>query len=510
MFKGKKRVLVVALSLSVTSCATNNFGSINTATLIGCAGGLIVGGLAGRAIGDKEGAWIGAGIGALVGCSVGFLWSLREEQLAELAAQEKVNVDFERVGSDKNNQDNFVVVQSKAIKKAEARKDYDAINKVVGNDNIIGLSATVKGDIFSSGRSRITSQKHKRFFKKYAKMVKNSDSAILVIGHTDSTGSAQHNAKLSFERARSVANELMKDGIPSKDIYIYGAGESQPIASNLTRKGRAENRRIEIVSLENKPQYVSDFVRYKKSEPAYAKLRANDNLARQSGKTHQYLNTAPENKKEQIILKTATQHSNKRNKKSASFVDFKGSLYNGQGEDLFTYIGEQETNKYSLIGQAVAGKMDIASCVYDEPNVTTQIVGIDKADTNTSNYLPGMNYTAWWGKVQQHGIALSPVAVSNQSYTITAPPVVMIYKDYSPGHHNHPLKTHQQVDVNIYNGSDGVIYRVFIKDKKYPIKCIDLALNKRSIRHTFKAFVGKVYYQGPQGLMVADYKPEKA
>jgi OmpA-OmpF porin, OOP family len=65
-------------------------------------------------------------------------------------------------------------------------------------------------------------------------------------GHTDSTGSDKYNLKLSKERAASVEQFLETAGVPSNRLTSEGYGESQPIASNQTSKGRQENRRVEI------------------------------------------------------------------------------------------------------------------------------------------------------------------------------------------------------------------------------------------------------------------------
>ena len=73
------------------------------------------------------------------------------------------------------------------------------------------------------------------------------DTRIEVIGHTDNTGSAAFNQDLSQRRASSVANVLRDSGVPSNRLVTFGRGEEQPIASNLTPEGRAQNRRVEII-----------------------------------------------------------------------------------------------------------------------------------------------------------------------------------------------------------------------------------------------------------------------
>ena len=77
------------------------------------------------------------------------------------------------------------------------------------------------------------------------------DSTVQVIGHTDNTGSADHNQNLSERRANSVADVLYQGGVPYNRVQAFGRGEDQPVASNLTSEGRAQNRRVDIVILPN-------------------------------------------------------------------------------------------------------------------------------------------------------------------------------------------------------------------------------------------------------------------
>ncbi|HLV29709.1 MAG TPA: OmpA family protein [Burkholderiaceae bacterium] len=69
---------------------------------------------------------------------------------------------------------------------------------------------------------------------------------LIAVGHTDSIGSEQYNQGLSERRANSVKNYLVGKGIAADRIYTEGKGETSPIASNATREGRAQNRRVEI------------------------------------------------------------------------------------------------------------------------------------------------------------------------------------------------------------------------------------------------------------------------
>jgi OOP family OmpA-OmpF porin len=70
---------------------------------------------------------------------------------------------------------------------------------------------------------------------------------VVVEGHTDSSGDATYNQKLSLQRAEAVRDYLMKFGVDKGRIVVIGKGASEPIASNETRAGRAQNRRVVLV-----------------------------------------------------------------------------------------------------------------------------------------------------------------------------------------------------------------------------------------------------------------------
>jgi len=69
---------------------------------------------------------------------------------------------------------------------------------------------------------------------------------IIAVGHTDSIGTEAYNQKLSERRAASVKSYLVSKGVDPNRVYTEGKGELQPVASNKTREGRAQNRRVEV------------------------------------------------------------------------------------------------------------------------------------------------------------------------------------------------------------------------------------------------------------------------
>ncbi len=79
-----------------------------------------------------------------------------------------------------------------------------------------------------------------------AKLQDTDIEVIVATGHTDWTGTEAYNMKLSMRRAQAVKAFLVSKGIPAERIFTEGKGESQPVADNHTREGRAKNRRVDI------------------------------------------------------------------------------------------------------------------------------------------------------------------------------------------------------------------------------------------------------------------------
>ncbi|MCS6987388.1 MAG: OmpA family protein [Sphingomonadaceae bacterium] len=171
--------------------------------LAGAAGGALLGG----AFGGKKGALIGAGVGSIAGGAVGGYMDRQERAMRQALANSKVNVDREGDELKLTFPDNITFDVNSAIVRPELRPSLEQVARVLNE-----YPSTVIG----------------------------------VFGHTDNTGSAEYNQRLSERRARSVADTLVGFGVNPARIETRGFGFNQPVASNATPEGRARNRRVEI------------------------------------------------------------------------------------------------------------------------------------------------------------------------------------------------------------------------------------------------------------------------
>ena len=87
---------------------------------------------------------------------------------------------------------------------------------------------------------------------KLAEVLKNNmDTNINIYGHTDSKGTDAYNLSLSERRAAAVKSYLISQGVSATRMMTMGVGEKEPVASNTTDAGRAENRRVEFAITAN-------------------------------------------------------------------------------------------------------------------------------------------------------------------------------------------------------------------------------------------------------------------
>ena len=114
----------------------------------------------------------------------------------------------------------------------------------VGDNYELGLSDRV---LFAVDQSNLEPEAVETINKLAAVLLSVDIDGAGVEGHTDSTGSDDYNQQLSDRRAASVKAQFVAAGLPAANVRAVGKGETQPIASNDTEEGRAQNRRVVIV-----------------------------------------------------------------------------------------------------------------------------------------------------------------------------------------------------------------------------------------------------------------------
>jgi len=218
----KKVNLFASLMLSVAIVLSGcNASNTVKGTAIGGGGGAAVGAGIGALLNGGRGAAWGAGIGAVVGGAAGALIGNK---------MDKQKKELEQIQN----------------AKVESINDGQAI-KVTFDSGI--LFATNSSSLNQTSINALT---------QFANSLKsNPETDVQIFGHTDSTGSDQINIPLSQQRAGSVQNFLMGQGIVSTRMTSQGMGSSQPVADNSTVAGRTQNRRVEIFILPN-AQMVQD------------------------------------------------------------------------------------------------------------------------------------------------------------------------------------------------------------------------------------------------------------
>jgi len=183
---------------------------------------------------NNQNAYKGAGIGAGLGAVAGALTANDEHRWRNAAAGAAIGgLAGAGVGTYMDNQES-------EMRQATAGTGIDVSRQ--GNDLILNMPSNIT---FAHNSSNIQSSLRPTL-NNVANILTNYPQTIVEIyGHTDSSGGDSYNLDLSDRRAAAVANYLSARGVTQK-VITTGLGESQPITSNSSKEGRAQNRRVEI------------------------------------------------------------------------------------------------------------------------------------------------------------------------------------------------------------------------------------------------------------------------
>ena len=124
----------------------------------------------------------------------------------------------------------------------------EAIVEALREDGRVSMS----GGFFETDSDALTETSAEVLFKVASGMALFPEARLVVVGHTDSTGDFYYNIDLAERRANAVRNALLGEpyNIPEERLVAMGAGPIAPVASNLSEEGRALNRRVEFIVLD--------------------------------------------------------------------------------------------------------------------------------------------------------------------------------------------------------------------------------------------------------------------
>lgn len=203
-------IAVLGSAMLLTGCVSSTDPNLGVKT--GAGIGVITGAILGKQVGGDKGAVLGGILGGGAGALIGKDRDAQQRRLEEsLAAERQANqVAITRIDDEtiKLNLDSSVTF---AVDSATINYGFqNTLNKIAGS------------------------------------LVDYPDTRVDIIGHTDSTGTESYNQQLSERRAGAVGAYFGQRGVSYSRLNTYGRGESQPVASNATQYGRAQNRRVEI------------------------------------------------------------------------------------------------------------------------------------------------------------------------------------------------------------------------------------------------------------------------
>ena len=506
----------VPLVLALSGCAAlnDNLGKVGGVT-IGSAGGAAIG----KQIDGKRGMVVGSIIGGAIGYFIGDYIDQRR------AEQKKISQEY------------GVHTASEDVKAGDKKGDR--------------LSVATDDNQFAVGKSSLNPRANE-YFTKIAQTYKNSGRKILVVGHTDDSGSSATNQKLSEERAKTVGKIFAANGTAKQNIYYWGAGESQPIADNNKADGRMKNRRVEIIELESE----ADIIKYTqgiKVDPSYftrlqqpsatfsgkgapklardskhsGKL-ASDSVSTKANSTSNSLGqernsdkpkgekiasakiqSGTENQGDKISkhdeISTQGVKTTENTKPSKNIVgsgnavvDFGGEPAHGQAFMLASEYGGEKQG-FSFITKAYASDGFMSSCAFDEYHADGAVKALasGKELPKTTEFKKALNGGVWSATLNDNLVALAPVSVLAQDGKASANPKIYIYKGYIRGSNS---KADYQIQgrVNTYEGEKGLLYRVFASDKNSPLKCVDIVFDDKNVARS----KGYLYYSLSNGALL--------
>ena len=516
----------------------------NLGIAIGAVAGAIIGSMVSgdknKSVGILVGALAGSGLGALIGNEI----DNRQCEIAKV--QQKYGVD--------------VVMTPLAVESssANAGAGSSSAKSAAGTQSAqnIGLSVSVVDKEgkpqFASNSADIQPESRTMFLEIAQKYVAPKDEAnkklaeaiktrrILLIGHTDDSGSSGLNADLSERRAKAVAKLFKEAGVPEEQIFYQGAGETLPMADNSSPEGRAKNRRVEIVDLNDEVTFKT-YLENRRPNTAYYRpaevVQPNMTVAQAKNAEPQANPMAApvKNKKSKGAAGSVTAIPNTANTgtgntgtvtpvvvaQTQSKAKKVGTANNGTASNALDFGGKPFTSheakvntgglvtasktSFSLISSANASDITrIETCNVDRPRNAGLVKSLkDGTEYKTAEYLPGMYGRSWYDMVGNNLVVLNKVAVLRDGAIPANKPELKVYSNYKSGSKEATPDIFLTPDVNTYQTRNGLLYRVFASGER-GVQCMDVLMPSENVK---AAKEGRLVY-GNGAEFVSDFKPK--
>lgn len=513
----QRTVLATAIAVGLSGCATIDKTLGDRSDGFACGAGAVIGSLAVGAIvaaagGNGKQIATGAVAGGAMGCAGLYAYKQRVDRLKAVASQQGLTADV------------------REVQMVDAR----------GRTKSVGVEAQIEvAEMFPSGSATLTSEGYRKlsvmaqeFARDRAATQRGTPAKkLLVVGHTDASGGAEINQRLSEQRAQTVADMMAAIGVPKQDIFFQGAGSARPVADNATDAGRAKNRRVEIVEVDNE-QILAQRVRDERSSAKYlahgtavasngtAKPKAKKAAAKPdtAAKTPRVATTAkrpagtpakapvPAVSEKPPATSTAAAPEAVVQLAGKGGIDFGGTPVTTTSSMLASSI-QPKRSTFSLITPAYADA-PATSCVGDLPRIQGEVknlaTGTALKDYSTIDFLPGLNGGVWASKVNGHVAAVGPVAVLRGTGAAAGAPLMQFTSNVGTAS-KQDSAAFKSV-ANTYEGETQVLYRVFALDQKSaPVSCMDIVFDKRA----GNAVAGEIYYPKQGDAYVAQFRPQK-
>ncbi|MCE0909836.1 MULTISPECIES: OmpA family protein [Pseudomonas] len=509
----QRTALATAIAVGLSGCATIDKTLGERSGKFACGAGavlgsLVVGGVVAAAGGNGNQIAAGAVAGGALGCAALYAYKQRVDRLKAVAAEQGLTAEVREVE----------MVDASGQKKS------------------VGVEAQIEvAEMFSSGSATLTAEGYRKLSMMAQEFARDRAATrpgvpakkLLVVGHTDSSGGAELNQRLSEKRAQTVADMMAAIGVPKQDIFFQGAGSARPVADNTTDAGRAKNRRVEIVEVDNE-QVLAQRVRDERSSAKYlahgtaveSKVKAKTvaakpstpskpiqvaTAAKQPVSTSAKLEAPVINKKAPVLPTTPAQDVVVQLGGKGG-IDFGGVPVTTTTSMLSSRI-QPKSSTFSMISSAYADA-PVTSCVGDLPRVEGEVknlaTGKALKDYSTTDFLPGLNGGVWASKVNGHVAAVGPVAVLRDTGAAAGVPIMQFTSNVGTANRKDsaPFKS----VANTYEGETQVLYRVFALDQKStPVSCMDIVFDKRA----GNAVAGEIYYPKQGDAYVAQFQPKK-